>query len=300
MLRNPRYTGLVRWNTSEWVKDPDTGKRTRKERPRSAWHEYRDEALRIVSDELWQRVVCRIERTAEDGHWSKVRGKPRYLLSGLLRCEECGAHYIIANGHEYSCSSYRNGGSDACDNGIRVRRDELERIILDPIRRDLLAPERIARMAKEMQTYYLERTRRAAARAAEAPRELQELDARLERLRERLRKGDPDMAPDEIQAAIDRAQAKRAELEAAQPAARRSAKILPMLTKAAALYRRQIAQGLDGNPREALKARVILRELLGEIRLEPDANGSLWAVYGVQPAALVKRATGTGYRGDRI
>lgn len=32
MLRNERYTGTVHWNTSEWVKDPDTGKRRRRQR----------------------------------------------------------------------------------------------------------------------------------------------------------------------------------------------------------------------------------------------------------------------------
>jgi hypothetical protein len=45
-------------------------------------------------------------------------------------------------------------------------------------------------------------------RAVEQPQELQELTATTERLRERLKQGDPDMAADEIQAAIDRASAK--------------------------------------------------------------------------------------------
>ena len=35
MVLNIRYTGLIRWNISEWVKDPDTGKRIRRKRPES-------------------------------------------------------------------------------------------------------------------------------------------------------------------------------------------------------------------------------------------------------------------------
>lgn len=35
ILRNERYRGVVHWNTSEWRKDPDSGKRQRVERPRS-------------------------------------------------------------------------------------------------------------------------------------------------------------------------------------------------------------------------------------------------------------------------
>jgi hypothetical protein len=39
--------------------------------------------------------------------------------------------------------------------------------------------------------------------------ELEALDARIERSRERLKGGDPDLTADELQAAIDRAEAKR-------------------------------------------------------------------------------------------
>ena len=35
-------------------------------------------------------------------------------------------------------------------------------------------------------------------------------------------------------------------------------------------------------------ARLALRELLGQIRLEPGEDGSLWAAYEVQPAVLVQ------------
>jgi DNA repair exonuclease SbcCD ATPase subunit len=92
-------------------------------------------------------------------------------------------------------------------------------ILLDPIRKDLLTPERAERMAKEMQAYYLDQVRAMQTQAMEQPRELQELTARIERLRERLKQGDPDMTADEIQAAIDRAEEKRAELQGQQSAA---------------------------------------------------------------------------------
>jgi hypothetical protein len=153
----------------------------------------------------------------------------------------------------------------------------------------LLAPERVERMAKEMQTYFAARLQAMQTRAVEAPRELQELTARIERLRERLVKGDPDMPADELQAAIDRAEGKRRELQDQQPEAKRSAKVLSMLPEAAALYRPQVAQGLDGNPREALKARVFLREWFsGKIRLEPLSNGALMAHWDQNAAALLR------------
>lgn len=42
----------------------------------------------------------------------KAGGKPRYLLSGLLRCGECDAHYILAGAAAHSCSGYLGGERD--------------------------------------------------------------------------------------------------------------------------------------------------------------------------------------------
>jgi hypothetical protein len=123
-----------------------------------------------------------------------------------------------------------------------VRRDAIERVILGGVRRDLLAPERVERMAAEMRIAYAARMRKIAARAETLPREIQELDARITRLRERLKAGDPA---------------------------------------------------------SAAKARTILRQMLGEIMLSPGEDGSLWAEYAMQPAALLQGA-GTCGRGDRI
>jgi hypothetical protein len=177
-----------------------------------------------------------------------------------------------------------------CSNGERVRRDVIEAAIIDPIRRDLLSPERVTRMAAELQAQYAERLRAGAVRAEQMPRELQELTERIQRLRTRLATGDQDMTADEIQCAIDRAEQKRRELEAAQPEAKRSARVLVALPQAAAIYRQQIALGLDGDPRAAQKARQILRDLLGKVMLSPADDGGLWAEYGISAGMLMKVA----------
>ena len=97
------------------------------------------------------------------------------------------------------------------------------------------------------------------------------------------------MTADEIQAAIDRAEEKRAELQDQQLAAMASSKVFTMLPRAAEAYRRQITLGLDGDPRAALKARMILRELFGgKIRLVPQLDGGLMAHWNLHPGALLK------------
>ena len=59
-------------------------------------------------------------------------------------------------------------------------------------------------MAKEMHTAYAERLKANAQRVEAMPQEAAALDARLERLRERFKNGDPDMMADELQATIER------------------------------------------------------------------------------------------------
>lgn len=294
ILTNPLYTGLVRWNTSQFVRDPDTGKHKRRPRPKHEWNEYRDESLRIVADETFRAAQ---ERPRMRG-LAQVRsgGRARYLLSGILYCD-CGAHFVMANERGYSCQGHREG---ACENKTWVRREAVEAAVLEPLRKELLAPDRVARMAREMQRAYVEHVTKLQKQATVAPKEIQAIDDRVQRLRERQRRGDPDMTADELQVVIDRLLGERKKLEDAQPAAKAGAQFLALLPKAAELYRRQIAIGLDGDARAVQKARLALRKLCGPIKLRTEPDNSVWACFEMQPAALVQGAVGTGYRGERI
>lgn len=293
MVRNERYRGVVHWNASEWRKDPDSGKRRRVARPRADWISYVDESMRIVSDELWESARRRNKRKVDDKPL-KTGGKPRFLLSGLLICDTCSAHYTIANQTSYGCSSYHNGR--ACSNSIKVRRDRIESILLDPIRKELLSPKRAELMARDMQADFVGRSQEEQARAAEQPHELQEISARIDRLRPRLRQGDADITTDELQAAIDRAETKKRELEEQRPGSLPAVNVLTFVPRAAELYRRQITLGLEGDPRATLKARMILRDLFGgEIRLVPQLDGALTAHWNLHPGALL---SGLGTNGS--
>jgi hypothetical protein len=104
-------------------------------------------SVRIISDELFQRAQERNWIRSNSDTRMKSGGRPKYLLSGLLHCGICNAHYILHDARSYACSGHKGG---ACDNHIRVRRDALESAILGPLRNEMLAPERVAQMAKEM------------------------------------------------------------------------------------------------------------------------------------------------------
>lgn len=295
ILRNELYRGRLTWNKAKFVRHPDTRKELRRERPTDEWIVSEQPSLRIVSDELFALAGRRGEPVkADDSRRAGQGRRPKYPLSGLLICQKCKAHYVMANERNYACGSFAHGR--ACSNGILIRRTVAEERILGPIRDELLSPSSVEAMASDLHRAYAASAAARQQRAAEQPKELAELEARIDRLRARLSVGDPDMTADELQAAIQRAEEKREALLKA-PETRGSAKILTMLPKAAAEMRREVEQLLQG--RSSDRARMALRRLIGRIELEPDADGGLWANMEFRPQALLL-AGGNNGRGERI
>lgn len=94
---------------------------------------------------------------------------------------------------------------DARRRASRTNGRELDgAIVLHEVRKQLRDPDRLTLMVAEMQRHLMQLFKEHAARGSEAPQELKELDARLDRLRKRLKEGDPDMAADELQAATSK------------------------------------------------------------------------------------------------
>jgi DNA invertase Pin-like site-specific DNA recombinase len=153
MLQNPIYQGTYIWNRSEWIKEHETGKRRRFERPESDWLRREMPELAIVSPALWTRVeALRLERARgyprrKDGRLTgRARAShtvtSRYLLSGLLQCAECGgAFFALRKESSYGCGWHRDRGPTVCGNGIQVPRAELEARVLGAIREQILVPD---------------------------------------------------------------------------------------------------------------------------------------------------------------
>lgn len=291
ILRNDIYSGRIVWNRSRWVKDPDSGVRKRVERPESEWVTHQDESLRIVDAKTWEAVQRRINKP--HAYTTHSGGKPKYLLAGLLRCSACGAAYVLDAAKGYRCASLINGGQHACSNHLRVRRPVVEDAVIGAIMGGLLSPAMVAEVAKEVQRKYNAAIKAHRVKAEELPTAIRELDARLARLRKRLAKGDPDMEPDEIQSAIERAEAKRAQL--AQAPRAKEVNLSVLVPRAAEEYRTVIADAIAGKTTEAAaRARPLLRELLGgPVRMVPGKQaGELWAEFELHPARLVRTPKG--------
>jgi site-specific DNA recombinase len=148
MLYNERYVGRVIWNRTKFVKAPGTNRRVARPRPEGEWCRQSAPELRIVSDDLWQRVQDRLAwlRETYRGHrpagLCSPRASSKYLFSGLLVCAECGGRLSIITGSRkndhprWGCP--RNYSRGTCSNSLRERNDCVEAQLLDGLQQSVL------------------------------------------------------------------------------------------------------------------------------------------------------------------
>jgi len=194
MLRNPIYVGERIFNRSEWIKDHETGRRRRHERPESEWVRQRDESLRIVAEESWQRVAAMAaDRVAGVTFERDGRGRiltrsgprsraarTRHPLSGLLECGGCGGSFFAVRSNGiYGCGWSRDRGPEVCGSALRVPREELEGRIFGAFRDRVLTPENVRYVVSR--ALQIVRERRAGDDPERDRRRLAELEAQIER-----------------------------------------------------------------------------------------------------------------------
>jgi len=135
MLRRELYVGRIVWNRSRFIKLPGTNKRLRRDRPQNEWRIVEQPELRIIDENLWQRVQTRLAWVAEAFGRGKRAGlyhraaSSQHLLTGFLKCGCCGANLVIVTGRgkgghqSYGCP--QNFYRGACVNRLKVRVDWL-------------------------------------------------------------------------------------------------------------------------------------------------------------------------------
>src|ERR671912_219504 len=128
ILNNELYVGRLVWNRLRYVKDPDTGKRVSRANAQCGWVTTAVPELRIVDDELWNRVKARqheMRRVASNGdpkRFNQAR-RPKYLFSGLTKCAECGGGYVMYWRDRLACFGARSRGP--CPNRLPISRQEV-------------------------------------------------------------------------------------------------------------------------------------------------------------------------------
>jgi site-specific DNA recombinase len=186
ILNNELYIARLVWNRLRYVKDPETGKRVSRLNPDSGWIVHEVAGLRIIDQNLWERLKARQgalaarSQSAGDapGYWDRRR--PHYLLSGLIRCAICGGGIVNFNKLYIGCANARNKGT--CGNRATMRRDDLETLVLEGLQNRLMEPARIKifceEYARAMNRLHVERSAQRATNEdalARAERELARL-----------------------------------------------------------------------------------------------------------------------------
>jgi DNA invertase Pin-like site-specific DNA recombinase len=193
ILHNPIYTGKQVWNRSQFVKRPGSNKRVRRPRSQSEWIIVERPELRIVSEDLWQRVEQRLQLVKEVfGHAGAGMHKASssaYLLTGLLKCDLCGANLIIVAGKGrktkrkyYGCSQRFNRG--ACSNRLTIRQDVIERNFFAGLQRCVLTEEVITYATGEVTRRIRDRQAVVSTQGAKMRIRKRQVEQELRRLAE--------------------------------------------------------------------------------------------------------------------
>jgi site-specific DNA recombinase len=312
ILNNDLYRGVRVWNRSRSSLDLDGAKRLFFRRPEEERVEVAVPNLRIVSDDLWSRVRAR-QATSSAHVGAKIRAgisrfaaagsaggvsRRRYLFSGLLKCRDCGASYVVSGQQQaYVCASFHNGR--ACKNTLTVQKTVVEERLLRDLRERLLAPEVFDAFKADVRELLRAKRRESVADRKARDAEIEKLRREVENLADAIASG--ALRGDERLAARYRAKSeeladKESALVVDDKAIQRVETMIPRVQET---YRRLI----DGLPKakgaDIAEARGALGDLVGGfIRLGPE-NGALVGEYSLSRETLVFQCLGrSGKRPD--
>lgn len=297
LLNNQLYIGQYLWNRSEWVKDPDTGKRRKLKRDSKEWVVTDAPELRIIPQPLWDSVKARqqeiwnksisLRKALNNPNTRSRSGK--FLFSGLLQCGCCGSSYTVYSATGYGCSTNINRGDAACGNKVRIRRDFLEEKLLGAIKDDLLSEEAISLFVEETSKLLQQESQKPIAELESYKRNLSISEAQIGNIMNAIKAGiiTPTTKSELERAEAEYEQAKTA-LENLCGAENVLATILP---NAAKRYRNLVNNLGRSLQTDITHARECLKTLLGYVKLVPsNTGGFLNAELRHNPEGLINLA----------
>ena len=189
ILRNPLYVGRLVWNRRRWLKDPSTGGRVARHNSLEAVVEEEVPDLRIIPQELWDKVQARLSAAAKPHGPRDTANTPETLwqhrravslLSGKVVCGVCGGSYAT-NGKDYmGCKAAERQGT--CTNRVRIRRSRVEAEVLEALSTRLMEPDAVAAFVAEFTAEWNRLSGERGGTVTLRRRELAEVERQLEGL----------------------------------------------------------------------------------------------------------------------
>lgn len=284
LLRNPLIVGRYIHGKVRNERDPKTGDLKKFKANAADMIEHDRPDLRIVPQDVWDRNQ---ERLA-DRPPSKLRDRrrPSYPLSGLIKCGVCGGSYVQVS-TTMGCSAHR---LKACSNDRRVRRQDLEQAVLDGLTMRLGQPEVMTWMIPHYRQERGPASDAAGERRARAIKRLAELNDEIDSIRQQLKLNPKPHTRQFLNEELEPLLATKAqfEKEVARPAPQAAAELTDayIIQRFEALLK-DLGGALQGDERDAARARDIVRSLITSVKVEPFDG------YGGRP-------DGKGGRGLRV
>lgn len=271
ILNNELYVGRLVWNRLRYLKDPDTGKRVSRLNPQAEWVTTEVPELRIVDDDLWNRVKARqteMRRAASGGKPTALVGarRPKFLFSGLARCEECGSRYVLYWHDRLACAGARMRGT--CSNRLTISRQELEGRVLVALRDKLMRRDLFEDFCREYVKELNRLRMEHRARLSGARHELATVEREIRKLIQAIKDGVPGASIRDEMASLE---ARKADLQA-----RLAAPEMPQLLHPAMadVYREKVTSLCEALEHEDSRAGAAeaIRGLIEAILLAPEGN----------------------------
>ena len=279
-------------------------------RPRSEWVWVDVPELRIVPEDLSRRVQARLQQRAWTPDPATHGAKPKYLLSGLLKCGSCGGNYVVqfhrANEIHYGCAVHHDRGPTVCRNAKLVRLTRIEQVTLDYVFGDLFTPTRVEYLTRAVNTALQQAVRQAPSVAAQQEAALRQARQELENIAAAIRQGIITPTTRQMQEDAER-RISILEQAVRQPI-RRAARLVSVRT-VVERYLRNSRATLQTNVDEARRMlslaldRIVLKQdgrhfvaefcgnVAGAPRLEPEVLGCVGAGSPIltQPSTVIDR-----------
>lgn len=267
VLNNELYIGRYVWNRSQWIKNPDTGKRVRVDRPLDEWSVREMPELRILDDDLWNAARERMGRTRSDG--GRGRGRRAHsLFGGLMRCACCGGAVVAVSATHYGCAARKDRGPVVCE-GVRAPRRQTDISLLAVVRNSFLSPEALAKFQERMRELISVGRQASREAAAKAQSRLIELDAEIGRLTYAI--AEVGISPALAERLKD-AERRKAEAEKVLEGRLELERPAPSIEQAVAQYKKRLMDLDQAVSTDPDRARSMLARLLGTITIASSGD----------------------------
>jgi hypothetical protein len=275
ILNNAIYVGQLEWNRCSYIKNPKTGRRVARPNPRERWEIVEVPDLRIVDDDVWNRVKARQQELAheigrtEGGQALNRAHRRRFLLSGLLKCGACGGGYTIVAQDRYGCATRRSKGT--CSNSATITRRQIEARVLSGLKDKLMAPELVRTFIEEFQAEvnHLQAERQAKMNAKRS--RLQAVERKISGIVTAIEDGNYNKTLTERLSSLEREQ-ETLEQDLSQFPDEPTVRLHPRLAEVYADKVARLEEALN-DPAIKTEAAEIMRGLIDRIELRPREDG---------------------------